>query len=55
MFDLHPQLAKDCKRLGRFELCHVLLMLDANYPWFILLPDRDGVQEIYQLSKNYFN
>jgi diadenosine tetraphosphate (Ap4A) HIT family hydrolase len=25
-------------------------MKDANYPWFILLPDRAGVSEIYQLT-----
>lgn len=50
MSDLHPQLTRDCKRLGRFELCHLLLMLDANYPWFILVPDRDDIREIYQLS-----
>jgi diadenosine tetraphosphate (Ap4A) HIT family hydrolase len=25
-------------------------MGDANYPWFILVPDRDNVTEIYQLS-----
>ena len=31
-------------------LSHVLLMLDANYPWFILVPDREDIQEIYQLS-----
>ncbi|WP_310693349.1 HIT domain-containing protein [Thiohalophilus sp.] len=32
------------------RLCHVLLMLDANYPWFILVPDREDIEEIYQLS-----
>ena len=37
--------------LGRFELCHVLLMKDANYPWFILVPDREGISEIFQLSE----
>jgi len=46
---LHPQLAQDCLVLGRFPLCYLLLMRDANYPWFILVPDRDGVREIHQL------
>ncbi len=50
MADIHPQLAHDCIQLGRFDLCHVLLMNDANYPWCILVPDRDGVTEIFQLS-----
>ena len=27
-------------------------MLDANYPWFILVPDRENITEIYQLDEN---
>jgi diadenosine tetraphosphate (Ap4A) HIT family hydrolase len=49
-FALHPQLAKDCHRLGRFELCLLLLMDDAQYPWCILVPQRPGLREIYELS-----
>jgi diadenosine tetraphosphate (Ap4A) HIT family hydrolase len=26
-------------------------MRDANYPWLILVPDRDGVSEIHQLDE----
>jgi diadenosine tetraphosphate (Ap4A) HIT family hydrolase len=50
MVELHPQLQKDCLVIGRFPLCHLLLMRDANYPWFILVPDREAVTEIHQLS-----
>jgi diadenosine tetraphosphate (Ap4A) HIT family hydrolase len=52
MAEIHPQLLNDCLVLGRFPLCHLLLMRDANYPWFILVPDREGVSEIYQLSED---
>jgi diadenosine tetraphosphate (Ap4A) HIT family hydrolase len=48
--ELHPQLQADCLVIGRFPLCHLLLMQDANYPWFILVPDREDVQEIHQLA-----
>lgn len=51
MFELHPQLRADCLTLGRFPLCHLLLMRDANYPWFILVPDREAIVEIYQLPE----
>jgi diadenosine tetraphosphate (Ap4A) HIT family hydrolase len=51
MAEIHPQLLKDCLILGRFSLCYLLLMRDANYPWFILVPDREGISEIYQLSE----
>ena len=50
MFTLHPQLAKDCFVIGQFELCQLLLMNDQNYPWFILVPQRENISEIYQLT-----
>lgn len=50
MADLHPQLAKDCLPVGRFPLCRLLLMRDANYPWFILVPDREDITEIHHLD-----
>jgi diadenosine tetraphosphate (Ap4A) HIT family hydrolase len=31
-------------------LCLLLLMNDARYPWFILVPQRPGLREIYQLD-----
>jgi len=49
MFALHPQLQADCIPLGRFQLCRLLLLNDATYPWFILVPERDDIREIYQL------
>ena len=50
MFTLHPQLQADCIPLGRFPLCQLLLLNDSNYPWFILVPEREAFSEIYQLS-----
>jgi len=50
MIKLHPQLEKDCIVLGEFRLCSLLLLNDANYPWFILLPNREDISEIHQLS-----
>jgi len=51
MFELHPQLQQDCIVLDKLELCHLLLMNDASYPWFILVPDRADISEIFQLSE----
>ena len=51
MAAIHPQLANDCLLLGKFTLSHLLLMRDANYPWCILVPDCEGIAEIYQLSE----
>ena len=49
MIKLHPQLEKDCIVLGEFHLCALLLLNDANYPWFILLPKHQNITEIHQL------
>lgn len=50
-YHLHPQLEKDCFKVGRLPLCQVLMMNDRQYPWFILVPQRADVREVFELSK----
>ena len=50
MFVLDPRLAQDTLHIGDFPLCRLLLMNDANYPWFILVPRREEVSELFQLD-----
>ena len=50
MFELHKRLQADTVLIGQFPLCLALLCKDANYPWVILVPQRQGVKEIYQLG-----
>ncbi len=50
MFMLHPKLVQDSFFLGDFPLSRLLIQKDANYPWFILVPRRERVTEIYQLA-----
>ncbi len=50
-FHLHPQLQKDCILIGRLDLCRLLLMNDKQFPWFILVPEIEGITEIYQINK----
>ena len=52
MTEIHSQLADDCIVLGRMPLCHLLLMNDNQFPWFILVPARSGIREIYQLEND---
>lgn len=49
-FCLHPQLAQDTHFVTDLPLCRVLLMNEARYPWFILVPRRADVREIHELS-----
>ena len=52
IFQLHPRLKQDCIAIGRFDLCQLLMMNDSQYPWFILVPEKAGIKEIYQLNKS---
>jgi diadenosine tetraphosphate (Ap4A) HIT family hydrolase len=49
-FSLDSRLEADCIRLGELPLSQLLLMDDASYPWFILVPRRPGIREIFELA-----
>lgn len=51
MFVLDTRLQQDSIELGHLQLCSVLLSKDANYPWFILVPRRAHVSELFDLSQ----
>lgn len=50
MFKLDSQLERDTIALASLPLCELLLMNDANYPWIILVPRREGLRELVELS-----
>ena len=50
-FTLHKQLATDTTFIKELDLCLVLLINDANYPWTVLVPKRAGATDIYKLSQ----
>lgn len=49
-FQLDKRLQQDCIHLTDLTLCRVLLMNDARYPWFILVPTVDSLRELMELS-----
>ena len=49
-FALDPRLADDTRAVGDLSLCSVLLVDDARFPWFVLVPRRAGAVEITDLS-----
>jgi diadenosine tetraphosphate (Ap4A) HIT family hydrolase len=51
MFSLDSRLQQDTVVIGDFPLCRLLLMNDAQYPWFILVPRREDVSELFQLDE----
>jgi diadenosine tetraphosphate (Ap4A) HIT family hydrolase len=50
MFELNPVLDSDTVTVVEWPLSLVLLSLDANYPWCVLVPRRSGIREIYELD-----
>lgn len=50
MFELDPQLERDCFFTADLPLCRLLLLNDANYPWYILVPRVADARELYQLT-----
>jgi len=51
MFELAPELKRDCIELADWPLCKVLLLNDSQYPWFILVPKQNDLKEIIDLSE----
>ncbi|HAU1295592.1 TPA: HIT domain-containing protein [Legionella pneumophila] len=52
MFCIDDRIKSSSFILGEWPLSTVLLKNDASYPWFILVPRRMDIQEIYQLEKS---
>ena len=50
MFTLDARLEQDTWLIGDLPLCRLLLSNDSNYPWFILVPRREGISELFQLD-----
>ncbi|MEO8398820.1 MAG: HIT domain-containing protein [Ignavibacteriaceae bacterium] len=51
MFELHPELKENSFLVGNFPLSLLLLNNDSNYPWFILVPKKENIREIFELSE----
>ncbi|VAW74154.1 Histidine triad family protein [hydrothermal vent metagenome] len=50
-FELHPRLAADCLVVGYLPLSQLLLLNDARYPWFVLVPARAEMTEVFELDE----
>lgn len=49
-FELHEMLAADTIFIKDLPLSRLVLMNNANHPWFILIPRIEGVKDIYELE-----
>jgi diadenosine tetraphosphate (Ap4A) HIT family hydrolase len=54
-FELHPRLAAGGVEVFRKNGCRVLLKNDANFPWFIIVPEvAEGVEDLHQLDDEMY-
>lgn len=54
-FTLHPNLKRDGIVVGRFPLSLVLLINDSHYPWFVLVPRRDGLRDPHDMTQEDYS
>lgn len=50
MFALDPRLAADTVPVAKLQLCRVLLMRDQRFPWLVLVPEREDLKELHDLT-----
>lgn len=55
-FELNPRLAAGGFEIVRRRGCRVLLKNEANFPWFILVPEvPKGIEDLHQLDESMFH
>ena len=48
-FELHPRLAAGGFLIGNLGGCQVILKDNALFPWFLLVPEVEGIEDLHQL------
>ena len=49
-FELNEKLRADSTLVENLGLCQLRLMDDKRWPWFVLVPQRPGVEEVFDLT-----
>ena len=53
-FVIHPRLAAGGIELGQLAACRLLLKNNALFPWFILVPEVEGIEDLHQLTPDQY-
>jgi diadenosine tetraphosphate (Ap4A) HIT family hydrolase len=48
-FEIHPRLAAGGFEIGRTGGCRLLLKDNALFPWFLLVPEVEGIEDLHKL------
>lgn len=49
-FELDPRLARDTELVENLGLCQLRIMKDSRWPWFMLVPQRNDMSELFELT-----
>ena len=49
-FELDERLARDSELVATLSLCQLRLLKDSRWPWLMLVPQRNGMSEIFDLQ-----
>lgn len=50
MFILNSRFEQDSTLVTKLSLCQLRLQNDSRYPWLILIPEINGIEEVHQLN-----
>lgn len=50
VFELDGRLSRDSELVTTLGLCEVRLSKDSRWPWLILVPRRNGLEELFDLT-----
>jgi diadenosine tetraphosphate (Ap4A) HIT family hydrolase len=53
-FELNPRLAAGGFEIGRIGGCRMLLKNNALFPWFLLVPEVEGIEDLHELPPVQF-
>ncbi len=53
-FELHPRLAAGGFEIGRLGGCRLLLKNTALFPWLLLVPEVEGIEDLHELPPGQF-
>ena len=53
-FEIHPRLASGGFEIGRLGGCRLLLKSNALFPWLLLVPEVEGLEDLHQLPPGQY-
>lgn len=49
-FELDARLARDTELVASLGLCQLRIIKDSRWPWFMLVPQRNRISEVFELT-----